>query len=700
MNENQKSSINPIPNVPSQPLFQELTPFQICMKENFPFIENTFQAMDTYSLICEIVGYLNKAIENQNINQKSNQEMYNTLVQFRNYMDNYFTNLDVQEEIDNKLNQMALDGTLNDILNPLVNEKYNQLEAQINLNTSRIDNFTKLSEGSTTGDAELTDLRINFSGVSFSSAGSSVRDTEKYLNNEIQRIENRNNFIHKNILDFTNVAENKAITNKNLVDGNIQLQDSPNIVSFLTPIKLSAGQTAYMYLPFSGAGSIMAFRPSTGVVIFNRAMPNYGEHINKMWKAEYTPTEEVYLFICCQMLSGTYINLAIADTVPLLNQFINSEQTILDNVILQNTNLNPTEKITYITVSPNSEYTTLTSAINYFNNNEYEKGIILLNSGTYDYEKEGNIGLGYQIPSNVDLIGINNPIVSYEASQPQPNSSVIHFPFNNNFENITFLAYNTRYVIHDDNPAVLNPSYVSWKNCIFKHIGSSNDSSIIGTALGCGFGVRHNVKFEGCKFIPYKNPILTSYPFSIHGNPIQGSTWELNGCDLQDGSYKGIRICPWGNDKTLDTLIINNCTFNRILFDKADYTGSINNIQTFIDNDENVAIDINNTLPFNLYNSNTIKKFEFKENVAVNDIINYPEFEQVSYKRNFGTVLYNNEDNNLCIIKVGGYIPSKFIKGGLSKGYVNINNETHQYTGTGMFELSIGYYNGDLKLYN
>lgn len=90
--------------------------FRRCVLQNFPFIEQDFDALTDYELLCKVVEYLNKVIANENALTESQSNLiiqFNTL---KDYVDNYFDNLDVQDEINNKLDEMVEAGTLQEII--------------------------------------------------------------------------------------------------------------------------------------------------------------------------------------------------------------------------------------------------------------------------------------------------------------------------------------------------------------------------------------------------------------------------------------------------------------------------------------------------------------------------------------------------------------------------------------------------------
>ena len=127
-----------------------------------------------------------------------------TVQEFTTFVTNYFNNLDVQEEINKKLDAMAADGSLSALIQPLFDEYKAQIDEEIdtqntyingtlnNQNTKiqtlegRMDGFSSLTEGSTTGDAELMDLRVAVDGTVYPTAGDAVRSQFTEVHDSIE----------------------------------------------------------------------------------------------------------------------------------------------------------------------------------------------------------------------------------------------------------------------------------------------------------------------------------------------------------------------------------------------------------------------------------------------------------------------------------------------------------------------------------
>ncbi len=83
--------------------------------QNFPFIEQDFDALTDYELLCKVVEYLNTVITSQNEVIDVAESLTAAFNELQSFVDNYFDNLDVQDEINNKLDEMAEDGTFQQI---------------------------------------------------------------------------------------------------------------------------------------------------------------------------------------------------------------------------------------------------------------------------------------------------------------------------------------------------------------------------------------------------------------------------------------------------------------------------------------------------------------------------------------------------------------------------------------------------------
>lgn len=176
------------------------------------------ESMSYYETLCGLLNYLkNTILPTLNNNADAVSELQNLYIELKTYVDNYFTDLDVQEEINNKLDTMTADGTIDEILNRIlvpyeeqlnarvdeIEQQGNQNEENINIQKGRIDALATLQEGSTTGDAELIDGRVNFNGRVYSSIGNNIRSFGKAMFKDIT------NTLEKTESSYVNSAFNQ-----------------------------------------------------------------------------------------------------------------------------------------------------------------------------------------------------------------------------------------------------------------------------------------------------------------------------------------------------------------------------------------------------------------------------------------------------------------------------------------------------------
>ena len=103
---------------PKQNSYTELKNFRFWCQKVLPLVYD--DSLSYYELLCKVVDYLNKAMEDIMLMGEDITNLHKAYVLLQDYVNNYFTNLDVQEEINNKLDEMVKDGTFATVIMPIV----------------------------------------------------------------------------------------------------------------------------------------------------------------------------------------------------------------------------------------------------------------------------------------------------------------------------------------------------------------------------------------------------------------------------------------------------------------------------------------------------------------------------------------------------------------------------------------------------
>ena len=82
----------------------------------------------------------------------------------------------------------AAESKKNEVLESIP-EDYRNTVNEVEVLKSRIDTISSLPEGSTTGDAELQDIRVKADGTTATSAGNAVREQVSDLKNDISNLQ-------------------------------------------------------------------------------------------------------------------------------------------------------------------------------------------------------------------------------------------------------------------------------------------------------------------------------------------------------------------------------------------------------------------------------------------------------------------------------------------------------------------------------
>ena len=102
--------------------------FKRCVIQNFPFIEETFDALTNYALISKVVEYLNKIISSQNEVIDTTNNLQESFAELREYTEHFFDNVPVI------LNEIFQNAIRNGDITASLNAEYDSTTEELTLN--------------------------------------------------------------------------------------------------------------------------------------------------------------------------------------------------------------------------------------------------------------------------------------------------------------------------------------------------------------------------------------------------------------------------------------------------------------------------------------------------------------------------------------------------------------------------------------
>lgn len=293
---------------PNKNSYKEVGEFRFWCQKVLPLVYD--DSISYYELLCKVVHYLNETIENMELAGDDVQKLYTAYGELQKWVNEYFDNLDVQNEINGKLDDMANDGSLSVLIKPILDRAFSEQNdviagygntitkqnEEIAVLKGRMNTFTNLPNGSTTGDAELLDARVMGFGETATSVGEAVRKQYNRLNNR------KNVNVLYNLCARENVTEHRpnGATVDKLADG------SANITS----------------------------------------TTNYGAYYKRLYNIVTTPITKLYMIVQFEVLEGSTLPFTCANTC----YFYNENYENLQNSAGRPLNVSEVGKYTYQTI--------------------------------------------------------------------------------------------------------------------------------------------------------------------------------------------------------------------------------------------------------------------------------------------------------------------------------------------------------------
>lgn len=503
---------------------------------------------------------INTTLENQNTNIQNIQNDQNEL--------ETNTNNNINEQ-NTKINEQ------NTKINSIQTQQTNLANQQTTL-SNRMDTFTSLSSGSTTGDAELQDIRVGANGITYNNAGDAVRGQYSQLKEDLDEL-NKDVFSNITSLNLSSVFTDISNVNRDIPIDWVSLwsqqcypTDNHKLVKYIK-INSPKGGSVTLYkakLNNDNTATILAEESFTLIKGVNIVKPS------KHWIVKAEQDETIMLK---SNSLGSY-GYDTTDTGLSLRYFPSNHKLGVEKVYgafnVYFTELSSKLKFNNIIIvsKENGDYATVTDAVKNANNGD----LIYIKNGRYENEIIEAWG------KNISIIGENKYKTVIENTTGTYSTPALEMSIGL-LSNVTIYAKNKGVISKDSNGwsdyAVHVEHDSLFNNTLFIHnvILKSDEQS----AIGVGTRGNSTLEFNNCEF--YSDSTFAVWLHDTTSTDTKGETnVKFKNCIAYTST--GDRIIRIGAQRVegqhTNLTFINNvfCTANgkNLVYKTPDYnTGSV-----------------------------------------------------------------------------------------------------------------------------
>lgn len=489
-------------------------------------------------------------------------------------------------------------------------------------------------------------------------------------------------------------------------------------------------------IPFTYEGNV-------NINIVGKKRLAYGDSV-KQYSTEYVYQSDVpastgtfALMQYCNLSGTTITNLEVGDQLTFITQGtsvnylvdITSKHLITDNIPEIESDITDLQSDisdiqgvlgnkTTLTVKKDGsgDFTSITDAVNSISDASLSnKYFIEIYEGTYDladdwtetqinnaeYQSDGSTWCGLALTDGIYLKGIGdkaNIIINAELPDTYSSTvrgaiSTINFEGDCGIENLTLIATNLRYCIHDDFVASTGKTTYT-KNCLL--INNGGPLSTSSRCYGAGMHNGQKIIIEDCEMRATLGSV-----FVLHSNSAQTLPCVLH---MKNTILAGKVAFSNQGASCISDVYLENCIFPRIDFEFA--TGVIaQDIMLHIHGTQSPIVYSGGNSP--VYDSDdTIKAYAYT-NITKGDPVVLRKWTSInkitsnlSPELVYGIALENINQGNFGYIKTGGVIEASYLGLTVAAGdYIGISGQAVAIVANRSDALGIAYDTDQIKLY-